>query len=183
MYVTMLVQLYRVKVHLLQLRRGQGSLPYLRTVQSPGTSQKNWTLGVKRVWSGYKLPRVSVPLFVHYSEPGFSLLYHSCAVMLVLTYVGRTLHHRGQSLRLRGSGWSENTHLALLLRYERQWRKSRWPEATKDRKSESRTANKLDSWTQSKYMWERLFVKSNRMQKIMYADTEDWTLRWIILKH
>lgn len=47
-----------------------------------------------------------------------SLIHHACLVMLVLTYVGRTLPHHGQSLHLLGSGWSENTLLSLLLGYE-----------------------------------------------------------------
>lgn len=49
------------------------------------------------------------------------LLWHEffccccCCSVKASTYVGRTLHHRGQSLRLRGSGWSASTHLASHL--------------------------------------------------------------------
>lgn len=48
------------EVHLLQPCRGQGSVLCLETVKSIHTSQTtNWTLGLKRAWSQYGLPRVS----------------------------------------------------------------------------------------------------------------------------
>lgn len=64
---------------------------------------------------------VRLSLRLSYSQPGSSAIHRPpCLVMLLSTYVGRTLPHHGQSLRPLGSGWSENTLLSSLLGDERR---------------------------------------------------------------
>ncbi len=51
------VHLYHAKIHLFQSCQGQQNVPCLDTVQSAYPSHTNWTLGIKRVFARYGMPK------------------------------------------------------------------------------------------------------------------------------
>lgn len=134
--VTMLVQLYRVEVHLLQPGRVQGSLPYLRTVRSPGTSQKTGLWGSNVFGQGECA--LICPLFRARLLSALSFMLCSAGADLRRTYSAPSWSKSASSGKWLI--WEHTPRFTPEIR-ETMKREAGDQRQQKKRKSENRTAN------------------------------------------